>query len=248
MQTGFFVAGVAGQTAQKKMDNITHNLANVNTTGFLGNYMAFRTSFTEKLALYSDKRHSPAAYASEGTSFVDTRPGNIHQTGNDLDFAITGDGWFHIKIGENETAYTRAGNFKLGPDGNLLTQDGKAVLGPGGSPITLPPGQIILTDQGALYVNNKKVADIGLVQISDASKIERIGNARITTSVDNTTPAGSDITVHQGELAGSNVNSVLTMVEMMSVTRGAQGMMKLIEQYNHVATLLSEQVGRIQGQ
>jgi len=247
MQTGFFVAGVAGQTAQKKMDNIAHNLANVNTTGFLADHIAFRTTLTEKLALYSDKKHSPAAYASEGNSFVDTRPGNIHHTGNDLDFAIIGNAWFHIQTGPNATAYTRAGNFELGPDGNLLTQDGKPVLDTSGAPITLPPGQIKLTDQGALYVNNKKASDIGLVKISDASKIQRIGNARITTPANNTTPAGNDITVHQGELAGSNVDSVLTMAEMINVTRSNDGMMKVIEQYNHMATLLSEQVGRIQG-
>ena len=247
MQTGFFVAGVAGQAAQQKMDNVAHNLANVDTTGFLGSHIAFRTSLTEKLALYSDKRHSPAAYASEGDAFVDTRPGNIRRTGNDLDFAITGNAWFHIQTGPNETAYTRAGNFKLGPDGNLLTQDGEAVLDPSGAPIILPQGAVKLTDQGALYVNDKKAGDIGLVKISDVSKIRRIGSARITTPARNTTPAGNDATIHQGELTGSNVNSVLSMVEMMGITRNAQGMMKLIEQYNHVSTLLSEQVGRIQG-
>lgn len=247
MQTGFFVAGVAGQTAQKKMDNIAHNLANVNTAGFLSSHIAFRTSMTEKLALYSDKRYSPAAYASEGNSFVDTHPGNILGTGNDLDFAIIGDAWFHIKINKDETAYTRAGNFKLGPNGSLLTQDGKSVLSTGGTPVQLPPGRIELTDQGELYVNNEKVSDIGLIQILDASKIQRIGKARITTPANNTKPVGSDATVRQGKLAGSNVNSVLTMVDMINVTRSSQSMMTMIEQYNRVATMLSEQIGRIQG-
>ncbi len=247
MQTGFFVAGVAGQAKQKRMDNIAHNLANVNTTGFLSGHMTFRTSMTEKLALYSDKRYSPAAYASEGNSFVDTRPGNILDTGNDLDFAIIGNAWFQIRTGPNEIAYTRAGNFKLGPNGGLVTQDGKPVLSSGGTPVQLPPGRIELTDQGGLYVNKKKVSDIGMFQILDTSKIQRTGKARVTTPANNATPAGANTTVRQGKLTGSNVNSVLTMVKMIDVTRSSQSMMKMIEQYNRVAVLLSEQVGRIQG-
>jgi len=252
MQTGFFIAGVAGRTAEKKMDVVAHNLANATTPGFVGSHMAFRTTLTDKLALYSHRRMTPGAYASEGSSFVDLSPGAPHPTGNPLDFAIVGDGWFKVQVAPGKIAYTRAGNFKLDENGNLLTMDGKPVLDDADAPIVLPPstqpnGELAADNNGNLFVDKKQVAKLGIVHIQDASKIRRLGHARVFTPVSNTEPAGADVAVHQGQLTGSNVNSVMTMVEMMTITRNHQGLMKLIEQYNHVASLLSEQVGRVQG-
>ncbi len=247
MQTGFFIAGVAGQAGQKKMDVVAHNLANATTPGFVGSHLAFRTALTEKLALYSNRRITPGAYATEGAAFVDLSPGAPHYTGNPLDFAIVGDGWFMVQVAPGEIAYTRAGNFRLDANGNLLTADGKPVLDETGAAITLPPGDIASDNNGNIYINKQRVAKLGIVKIQDASKVRRIGHARIATPRDNTAPAGPETAVHQGQITGSNVNSVMTMVEMMTITRNSQGLMKLIEQYNRVAGLLAEQVGRVQG-
>ncbi len=247
MQTGFFIAGVAGQTAEKKMDVVAHNLANATTPGFVGSHMAFRTTLTNKLALYTHHRITPGAYASEGASFVDLTPGTPHPTGNPLDFAIVGNGWFKVMVAPGKIAYTRAGNFKLDGNGNLLTMDGKPVLDSTDAPITLPPGELDADNNGNLFVNKQRVTSLGVVRIQDASKVQRIGHARIFTPASNTEPAGADVAVHQGQITGSNVNSVMAMVEMMTITRNHHGLMKLIEQYNHVAGLLSEQVGRVQG-
>ena len=247
MQTGFFIAGVAGQTGQKKMDVVAHNLANATTPGFVGSHLAFRTALTQKLALHTNRNITPGAYATEGSTFVDLSPGAPHYTGNPLDFAIVGDGWFKVQVAPGQVAYTRAGNFRLDANGNLLTADGKPVLDATDAPITLPPGDIAADNNGNLYVNKQRVATLGIVKIQDASKVQRIGHARVYTPLANVTPAGPDVAVHQGQITGSNVNSVMTMVEMMTITRNNQGLMKLIEQYNHVASLLAEQVGRVQG-
>jgi len=247
MNSGFFVAGVSGQMAQKKMDNITHNLANVNTVGFLGSRASFETVFTNQSAVAGNPNASPSAFLKMGSQFIDTGEGNIEQTGNDLDFAILGDAWFRIQLAPGKEAYTRAGNFTLDAAGNLRTQDGKAVLDSGGSAIQLPPGTITATDQGELFVNNKKVTELGMVKITNPAGIERIGSVLVKTAPNNITPAATSISVRQGALEASNVNSVLAMTEMITTLRNYQAMIKMIEQYNQQASLLSQQVGQVQG-
>ncbi len=246
MNSGFFVAGVSGQMAQQKMDNITHNLANVNTVGFLGSRASFQTVFTNQSAAAGNPATAPSAFLKMGEPFIDMGEGNIQQTANDLDFAILGDAWFRIQIAPGKEAYTRAGNFTLDAAGNLRTQDGKAVLDNSGSGIQLPPGTITATDQGEIFVNGKKVAELGMVNITNPAGIERIGSVLVKTAPSNTTPA-VNVSVRQGALEASNVNSVLAMTEMITTLRNYQAMIKMIEQYNQQASLLSQQVGQVQG-
>jgi len=246
MSSGFFVAGVSGQMAQQKMDDISHNLANVNTVGFLGSRTSFETVFTSKASPTGNPDTAPAASQSMGSQFVDTSSGNIEQTGSDFDFAILGKAWFRVEAAPGEEAYTRAGNFTQDAEGNLLTQDGKHVLDAGGTPIQLPAGRLQATDQGELIVNGSVVAQLGLVSITDPAGIERIGNALIRTPVTNTAPA-TDVTVRQGALESSNVNSVLAMAEMIATLRSYEATVKMIEEYNRQSSQLTQQVGQVQG-
>jgi flagellar basal body rod protein FlgG len=228
MQSGFYMSGIAGQMAQHKLNDINHNLANVNTIG----YMASRSSFSSMLA---------------ERSFVDMKEGNIKQTGNDLDFAIQGNAFFRVILDNGQEAYTRAGNFMLGGNGNLLTRSGLPVLDAGGSAIQLPTGKVTVSQDGSLYVDNNRVAAFGVVTIKDASKLARLGDSLITTTANNTAVAGKDIIIHQGAVEGSNVNSILTMTEMVATTRDFEATMKVVEQYNQQASQLNDQVGLVQG-
>ncbi|MDQ6971368.1 MAG: flagellar hook-basal body protein [Mariprofundaceae bacterium] len=246
MNSGFFVAGVSGQMAQKKMDEISHNLANVNTAGFIASRSSFKTVFTNQNSAAGNPDTAPAAFLSMGGQYVDTREGSIQQTGNDMDFSILGDAWFRIQSAPGQEAYTRAGNFTLDNQGNMRTQDGKAVLDSSGSPIQLPTGQLTATDQGDLLVNGTQAASFGMVKISNPSALERIGNTLVKTPIGNTT-AATGVSVRQGSLEGSNVNSVLTMTEMIDTLRNYQAMIKMIEQYNQQSSQLTQQVGQVQG-
>jgi len=128
----------------------------------------------------------------------------------------------------------------------LLTQDGKSVLDNAGSAIQLPRGTITASDLGEIFVNGIRVADLGMVNISNPANIERIGNVLIKTPPANPTPA-SGASVRQGALESSNVNSVLAMTEMITTLRNYQAMIKMIEQYNQQTSLLNQQVGQVQG-
>jgi len=245
MQSGYYLSGVAGQLAQQRLNDINHNLANVNTVGF----MAGRSSFASMLAkeISGEQVANPTSYTTYSNSYIDLKEGNIKQTGNDLDFAIQGDAFFRVGLENGQEAYTRAGNFVLDAAGNLLTQGGKPVLDASGGAIQLPAGRVSVDGDGALLVNNVPVSEFGMVVVKDASKLERLGSTLITTVPENVAEAGSDMIVRQGALEESNVNAVLAMTEMVATTRNFESTMKIIDQYTQQANQLHNQVGVIQG-
>jgi len=97
MDSGFFVSGVAGDMTAQKLNTIAHNLANVNTTG----YMLDRTAFSTMLANVNDAGKDtsklPSAYMTMDHQYVNGDKGIIRKTGNDLDFALRGNGYFQVK-------------------------------------------------------------------------------------------------------------------------------------------------------
>jgi flagellar basal body rod protein FlgG len=245
MSLGIYIAGSSGQMAQRKLNDIAHNLANVNTAGFL----ADRSSFTTHLAkqIEGQAAENTPSFSKFGNQFIDMQEGSIQTTGNVLDFAIQGGGFFRVALPDGSEAYTRAGNFKLNANGSLLTQSGYSVLDASGNAIQLKPGQISADTSGGLSVDGSKVAQFGLVTILDGAKVEKFGETLMKTPISNTESASPDITVHQGSLQGSNVNAILAMTEMIDTMRSYQATMKVVEQFNQQAAQLSDKVGRIQG-
>lgn len=255
MQRGFFVSGVAATMAQQKLDTITHNLANANTAGYKADRVSFYTTFTSQASQSGDVKQVPAAYLSLGDQYIDVNEGIMKTTNNELDFAIHGPGYFRVMKEDGNEAYTRAGNFRLDAEGNLLTQGGLAVLDTAGAPITLTMGEISVTQEGAIYVDSdgtgeataEAVAELGIITINDLTQIRKGKFTVIETPMENTSPAGPEVSVHQGTLEGSNVNAVLAMTEMVAAMRSYQSMMKVVEQYNQLAGQVSERVGMVQG-
>lgn len=247
MQRGFFISGIASTMAENRLDNITHNLANVNSTGYKASRSSFQTVLSDSHLQASEKQKSPASYLSMGSQYIDTSAGSIRQTGNALDFAIVADGYFQVAQANGNIALTRAGNFTRDGEGNLINQSGLAVLDDSGSPINLPNGEVSGTNDGKIYVNNQPVAQLGLVTLLNKNNIQQAAGTLITTAQDNTQPAVGQVIVQHGALESSNVNAVLAMTEMVSTLRAYESSMKVVEQYNQLAGQLNSDVGRIQG-
>jgi len=251
MDSGFFVSGVAGDMTAQKLNTIAHNLANVNTTG----YMLDRTAFSTILANTNDAGKTsnklPQAYMTMDHQYVNGDKGIIRQTGNDLDFALRGDGYFQVMTSEgggaDETGYTRAGNFHLNGEGMLMTEGNLPVLDAGGSKITLQGGVITASEDGQLLVDNVEVARLGIYEIKDLSLATKASGTILKIDKTNVGVAENGVTLHQGMLEGSNVNAVLMMVEMMQNTRSNQSMMKILEQYNQQEGQITQTVGRLPG-
>jgi len=247
MQLGFFISGVAGQMAQGKLDNISNNLANANTVGYLEDRVAFSSHLSNKMAGEGVPNQTSSAYLSMDQQYVSTEAGTIRHTGSDFDFAIRGDAYFRVRMNNGQEALTRAGNFKIDADGNLLTQSNLPVLDQSGAPIQLPIGKVSATENGSLYVNGQPVADLGLSMLKDQRQISKMAGVLITSPANNIATADNSISVLHGSVEDSNVNSIKAMAQMIDTMRAYQSMMKIVEQYNQQAGLLNDKVGMVQG-
>jgi len=245
MQRGFFVSGVGAQMTQTRLSDIAHNMANVNTAGYLASQTSFSTIMVRNMQ--TQQGQLPAAYLTLDKQYMDTKEGLIRQTGNDLDFAIEGNGYFRVRAADGQEALTRAGNFRLDGDGNLLTQNGLQVLDSNGQPINLPAGKLTASTDGALSVNGNPVSQLGIVSLKDPTLITQLGDSMFRTPESNKGAADPKATLQEGVLEGSNVNAILEMTKMIDAMRSNQSMLKVVEQYNQQAGLLIDRVGVVQG-
>jgi len=247
MQIGYFISGTAGQMAQNKMHTITNNLANANTVGYMENRAAFASMFSSQADRQGVPDQTSSAFLSLNKQYTSTRAGTIRHTGNQLDFAISGKGYFKVQTPDGGVALTRAGNFRLDAEGNLKTQGNLPVLDESGQAIQLPAGEITGTNDGAIKVNDQTVAQLGLSMIKDERLIQKAEGVLLRVDPANMQPADASVTVTHASVEDSNVNSVMAMAEMVDTMRGYQSMMKVIEQYNQIAGQLSDRVGMVQG-
>ncbi|WP_101047117.1 flagellar hook protein FlgE [Macromonas nakdongensis] len=141
-----FNTGLSGlNAASKNLDVIGHNIANANTYGMKSSRAEFAEAYASSLAATGSGGFGiGTTVAAVSQQFTQ---GNITVTGNDLDVAINGAGFFKVELPNGSVGYTRAGNFKLNPEGNIVTNDGAKLLNKLGVPIVLPTNAGISGEQ-----------------------------------------------------------------------------------------------------
>jgi len=238
--------GMTGQ--QTHIDNLSNNLANVNTAGFKKS----RTNFED--LLYQEIRpagaitstglnHPTGIQLGMGTRVVGTEKlfaqGNFQQTENSLDVVIQGDGFFQVMLPSDEIAYTRNGSFKLDSDGNLANSNGY-YLEP---QITIPEDaqQIMISEDGTVSVmlpGEVDPAEVGNIEISsfiNPSGLRAQGKNLFLPSASsgdpiNGVPGEENLgSLVQGMLEMSNVNLVEEMVNLITGQRAYEINSKAIQ-------------------
>jgi len=230
---------------QTKIDTLANNLANVNSSGF-------RQVLTRVTEMGSTDPNNPNAgkfpddgiakkprVAGETDNWVQTRPlvmthitdtrrGAVSSTGRDTDLALMGRGFFTVKAEEGER-YTRAGSFTLDEKKQLITPDGLPVLGEGG-PVKLEGDSFSIDSNGMVMVDNAPVARLKIVDFSDPSVLQHLGNnlLRAPEGVEAQAVPADEIIVAQGHLEGSNVNAIDTLVAMITAQRAFEVQQKTL--------------------
>ncbi len=226
---------------------ISNNLANVNTTGYKRDRAAFETLAYQTVTAPGAPSTSETKYATglnlgtgvriQGTSRIDTQ-GTLATTGNSLDLALDGDGYFQVTLPGGTLGYTRAGNFSRSAEGQLVTAEGYAVQ-PG---ITVPAGATSITigtdgTVSATIAGQTEPSEIGQVQIAtfpNAAGLQAKGDNYLTESAAsgaaNLGVAGQEGrgNIRQGMLEGSNVNVVEELVNMIETQRAYEVNSKMI--------------------
>ena len=226
---------------QRRMDVTANNLANISTSGFKAD------------ALVTEETDNTGAKATDGVTDVrfvrdvgltrDMGQGEIAITGNPLDVAIQGDGFFMVQ-GPSGPLYTRDGAFTLMGDGRLVTGDGRAVLSSGGSPIVLDPqGESpTISRDGAINLNGIEAGRIGVAGFAHPENLQKVGDNLWSAAGQAQTTA--DGVVVQGALEGSNVRPVIELTRLIEISRAYQSAAKIVSGADELRQRAIQELGK----
>jgi flagellar basal-body rod protein FlgF len=215
-----------------RMDIISNNLANSTGIGFKKD----RISFQQMLDQSGESATPQTEPTSDGlpadpclvTIAVDMGEGDIQTTGNQLDLAISGDGFFKINTPDG-IRYTRKGNFTLDSAGTLVTQDGYPVMGKGGK-ITISGNNIVIGDLGTISADGTEADQLDIVTFENTDDLNKDESNLFRNDTDHPEVAVSgDTTVKQGYVELSNVNVAEEMVNMIHSMRAFESYQKAIK-------------------
>jgi flagellar basal-body rod protein FlgG len=244
MNSGMYSVLSGSITAMKRLDVISNNLANVNTPGFKKDKMLFESMLNGNV--------NPAAFPQGSTAdpilqkdslFIDYSAGSVTQTGNTLDMAIDGDGFFVVNT-PNGPAYTRQGNFRISSDGTLVTSDGYQVMGDGG-PITIAGGSVDVSSNGQITVDSLPSGTINVVDFPKPYKLTKTGSALFVPTDPQTKPQATAGNVRQGHLEGSNVETITEMVQMIETNRYYESCQRVIRGFDDLAAKAINELGKL---
>jgi flagellar basal-body rod protein FlgF len=247
---GIYTVASGGLAAQARLDAVAENLANVGTAGYKNERLIFRVRPLGEGAAPGSPPLDPvlgrtAAQVSEVATVRDFSQGPVHDSGNPLDVAIEGQGFFAVTTSRGER-YTRQGTFSLDSEGYLVTQHGERVQGDGGD-IQVPPGDVAIGEDGNVHVNGASVGRLRLVGFGDPPALVPEG-AALFAAVPGATPTPIDAAaghLHPGAVEGANVNAVSGMIELVDVARGYESYMHALQRLDQVTQRSINDVGRV---
>jgi flagellar basal-body rod protein FlgF len=232
------IAASGLRARMESLDLLANNVANAST----GGYKADR----EFYSLYS----APEAQDSSTMPlierpWIDMAQGTLHETGNPLDVALTGKGFFAVD-GPTGPLYTRNGSFRLAADGKLTTADGYALRGTGG-PFRLDGTRPIdISADGTIRQNGLAVGKLEVVDFSSTAGLSKQGNNYLRAGDPSVRPAApGGTTVEQGHLEASNTGSAESAVRLVNVMRQFEMLQKAAQLGAEMNRQAIEQVARV---
>lgn len=213
-----FTAMTGAKHSLGQLATTTHNLANAQTPGFREMLSMFRSVPVQ--GANADSR----AFVVDSTPGADWTPGTVSPTGNPLDLAVQGDGFFVVRRPNGQEAYTRSGRFHQDPLGQLVTMAGLPILDSDGKSIQLPAdsSEIQIDAKGmirAILPDQAEPVDLAQIKLVNPwiPSLTREPDGLFTSSEPQDHQTG--VRVLQGSIEGSNVNVAQAMVQMIAQNR-----------------------------
>jgi flagellar basal-body rod protein FlgF len=230
MDSGYYAACTALMSRTQALDTIANNLANASTVGFRSQHNVFSSVLASAEGASGSvlNRAMNSFGIMSGTS-MDQSQGTLQKTGNDLDVAIQGAGYFVVQTA-NGPVYTRNGSFQVSGQGQMVTSTGDAVMGDKGE-ISLAHGKVSISPDGTISVNGAVTGKLNLVEFPAGTQMTSVGNTYFSAPT-GAVAAPSKSEVRQGALEGSNVNPVASMVDLVTAQRTTEMMQKALSMFN----------------
>jgi flagellar basal-body rod protein FlgF/flagellar basal-body rod protein FlgG len=238
MDSGLYAAYTGLLARTQALDTAANNLANAGTVGF----RAQRDYFRSALAGIADE--TPASqvgnaindYGVLGGNVIDQGQGAVTATGNPLDLALNGPGFFAIQTASG-VQYTRDGGFTRSDTGVLETAQGEPVLDPNGQPITIPTGAVGIGPDGSVSVTTAEgsaiAGKLGVFGFPADTPLIALGTNRFAAPAGAAPATVVDTPVEQGSLEGANLDAVHGTMQLILIQRQAEMMQKALSVFNN---------------
>lgn len=232
MGSSGYYAALTGLVARTQaLDTAAGNLANTQTPGYRAEREYFRSVLLGQDALDSQLGHTVNNFGLLGGDMLNMSQGAINQTGNPLDLAIEGQGFFEIQTA-NGVRLTRDGSFHRSANGTLVTGRGEPVLDANGKPIVMPPGEVSVGANGSVSVAGGAVATVGVVSFTPGVKLQAEGANRYVAPQSAKAIPAKDASVHQGAIEAANQDVIQGTLDLIVMQRQAEMMQKALTTFH----------------
>ena len=250
MDSGLYAAYTGLLARTEALDTAANNLANAGTAGFRAQRDYFRSVLTgiDGEASASQVGGAVNDFGVLGGNLIDQGQGALTPTGNPLDLALNGPGFFSIQTA-NGVEYTRDGGFARSSAGVLETMKGEPVLDASGHAITIPTGAISIAADGSISVTTDEgsaiAGKVGVFGFPADAEMEALGSNRFAAP-DGAQPTSLDTAIQQGSLEGANLDAVHGTMQLILVQRQAEMMQKALSVFhNDFDKTAAEDLGRV---
>jgi flagellar basal-body rod protein FlgF/flagellar basal-body rod protein FlgG len=239
MDSGYYAAMTGLVARTQAMDIAATNLANAQTPGYRAEQEYFRSVLMGPDAEGSQLGQTVNNFGLLGGDRLNLGQGALDQTGNPLDLAIEGEGFFMVQT-PNGPRYTRDGGFHRTPGGQLVTAAGDPVLSSSGQPIPVPPGQVSVGADGALSVAGGVVATVGVFTFPKDVQLTPEGANRYRAPEGAAPALSKNAAIHQGAIENANQSVIQGTLNLILVQREAEMMQRALavfhSEFNKIAT------------
>jgi len=235
MSDGLTISEVSMISDQTRLTAISHNLTNVNTTGFKQQVITTE-SFNEVMnvaqsrQLDNTKNQQIMVQLPVIDTKVDASSGAMKFTDDPLNIALNEDYFMVVKTARGE-AYTRQGDLHMDGRGRLTTSTGLPIMGLSGE-VRLTSDKPVINQQGKIYIDDEYITDLKIVQFPKGTEIIPIGNALYQTTSEVAIKVNEENMMRQGYIEASNVNMTAEMIRMIEVTRHFESTQQVIKGYD----------------
>lgn len=250
MLYGLYLSATGVITSSHRQDVVANNLANSESVGFKRDVATFRQRLTEASARGTPGLSNPMLEMLGGGTFaqptlVDSRQGELEPTGNPMDVAIQGDGYFAV-IDRGQSRLTRNGQFVVDRKGRLTLSNGEGqpVLDPKGKPITLAPGlPTSISNDGVITQAGQLAGRIGVFDVPERSKLIKQGGTLLSHPGQTLVPATG--TLRSEFVERANVDPATELADLMDAQRQLEANANMIRYQDQTLGRLVNEVGKI---
>lgn len=251
MLRGIYSAA-SGMASQMFLSDITaHNIANINTPGFKGVGTDFKTFGDVIVERINNNEQVPLGEYALGSqvhrSITNFTQGDVQQTGNPLDLALRGDGFFVVKVSDmpERVLYTRGGNFTQDAEGFIVSQSGGKVQGESGD-ILIPRGtkKIEINNRGDVMADGRIIERLKIAQFQNSQTLKRLDATTYQATAEPLKFDSRPVSVEQGYLEKSNANVITELMNSMTGLRAYEILQRSVQMQNETLGKAVNDVGR----